>query len=430
MKSYHISCILISVGISSSAFSQNSALPAVDGVAAVVGDEIVLKSDVSQIVLMTAIQRGIDPARNQSALEALQNNTVQNLVDQKVVLKMAEIDSVTVSEKDVNKALDNQIELFISQAGGEGRAEEMLGQSIRSFRREFWYEMQERLITEVYQQQLISRVSVNRDDVESFFNTYQDSIPVFPTRLKMRHLLVNIKPGDASRKASLDIISNIRDRILSGELFEDLAKTYSHDPGSAQQGGSLGFVRRGALVKEFESVAFTLDPGVISQPVESPFGFHIIESLEKRGDKIHVRHILVSPQLSEDDENRAYRLANTLKDSSTTLDQFKQLVGRHSADDNTIDTDGDLGWVDPYNYPIKEFGLVAGQLEINKINGPLKTEYGFHLIWVEGVRPGGKPSLDRHWTEIESLSLNHKRMEWYSEWIKKARSKFYISISN
>lgn len=430
MKLFQRSSTCVALVFYSFLFSQDSPKPAIDGIAAVIGENIILRSDVSQIVLMTAVQRGMDPVRDQESILALQNYTIQSLIDQKVVLSMAELDSVTVSEKDVNNALDQQIEMFVSQAGGEDRAEKMLGQSIRSFRREFWYEMQEKLITEIYQRQLISKVTVNRGDVITFFDTFQDSIPPFPTRLKMRHLLIKIKPGEVSRQKSLQLISELRNQILAGESFESLAKSYSHDPGSAQHGGSLGFVRRGALVKEFESVAFTLEPGIISQPIETPFGFHLIETLEKRGDKIHVRHILISPQLTEEDENRAYHFANTLKDSSSSLEFFKELIVRHSEDDNTKSFGGDLGWVDLNNYAIKEFKLVADQLEVNKINGPVKTEYGFHLLWVEGLRPGGKPSLERHWMELESLSLNHKRMRWYSDWLSNARSKFYISRLN
>ena len=167
-------------------YGQNQDMP-IDGIAAIVGENIILKSDVSQVVGMTALQRGLDVSKDRAVLEKLQGDVLGSLIDQKVILEMAKLDSIEVAEKDVERALEQQIETFIMRAGTEKMAETMLGQSLNDFRREYWYDMRDRLITEQYQQQLIMSVNINRENVVNFFTSYKDSLPTFPVTMKIRH---------------------------------------------------------------------------------------------------------------------------------------------------------------------------------------------------------------------------------------------------
>ena len=401
----------------------------IDGVAAIVGENIILKSDVSQVVGMTALQQGLDVSKDVDVLMKLQEGVLSSLIDQKVILEMAKLDSIEIADKDVENALDQQVENFILRAGSEDVAETMLGQSLSDFRREFWYDMRDRLITEQYQQQLIMSVNINRDGVFSFYEEYKDSLPDFPIKMKIRHLLTRIKAGEESKKNALFEIKQIRDRILNGELFSDLAKAFSDDPGSKNNGGSLGYIRRNQMVKEFETKAYTQEINSISDPVETVFGYHILETTEKSGEKIKVRHILISPEVTEKDESLAYKYALSLRDSSTNLNKFKKLVFEKSEDDQTQKIGGDLGWITPNNSPIPEISEVLGLLEVGECSRPVKTSFGYHLLWLEEVRPGGKPSLDLHWTEIEEIALNHKRMIFFKDLVSEARNKFFVNIS-
>jgi len=401
----------------------------IDGVAAIVGENIILKSDVSQVVGMTALQQGLDVSKDVDVLMKLQEGVLSSLIDQKVILEMAKLDSIEIADKDVENALDQQVENFILRAGSEDVAETMLGQSLSDFRREFWYDMRDRLITEQYQQQLIMSVNINRDGVFNFYEEYKDSLPDFPIKMKIRHLLTRIKAGEESKKNALFEIKQIRDRILNGELFSDLAKAFSDDPGSKNNGGSLGYIRRNQMVKEFETKAYTQEINSISDPVETVFGYHILETTEKSGEKIKVRHILISPEVTEKDESLAYKYALSLRDSSTNLNKFKKLVFEKSEDDQTQKIGGDLGWITPNNSPIPEISEVLGLLEVGECSRPVKTSFGYHLLWLEEVRPGGKPSLDLHWTEIEEIALNHKRMIFFKDLVSEARNKFFVNIS-
>ncbi|MFQ6614689.1 MAG: peptidylprolyl isomerase [Fidelibacterota bacterium] len=403
----------------------------IEGIAAVVGDNVILKSDVSQLSSMTAMQQKIDPNREPEKYRRLQEEVLQSLIDQKIMLEMAKLDSVEVEDKEVDSALDQQIQNIIAQAGSEERAEEMMGQSLKSFRREFWQDMHDRLVTGRYQQQLMDDIKVTRQEVIQFFETYKDSLPPFPTEVKLRHILIPIKPSQSSRARALSLLDSLRAEILiQGQSFEDLARKFSQDPGTRDRGGDLGFVRRGTLVPEFESVAFTLPIGEISEPVETLFGYHLIQTREIKGDRIHVRHILIQPKITDEDDSRTYEEARLIADSIKTLDTFKEFAQRYSSDEQTSGIGGDLGWVDPNNFSIPELAQVVPYLEKGKCSLPVKTDFGYHLLWLEDVRPGGKPDLVIHWAQIEEMALNRKKMDWFQSWIKSARERFSIVLAN
>ena len=402
---------------------------AVDGVAAVVGENIILKSDVSQVVGMTALQRGLDITKDADLLLKLQDGVLSSLIDQKVILEMAKLDSIEIDDKDVESALDQQIDGFIMRAGTEEVAETMLGQSLSDFRREFWYDMRDRLITEQYQQQLIMSVNINRSGVIGFYDEYKDSLPEFPIKMKIRHLLVRIKAGEESKKAALSEINYLREKIINGDSFSSVAMDFSDDPGSRSSGGSLGFIKRNQMVKEFETIAYTQELNSLSKPIETTFGYHILETTERSGEKIKVRHILISPEITEEDESLAYRYALSLRDSSKNLGRFKSLVINKSEDEQTKKIGGDLGWITPNSSPIPEISEVLGLLEVGECSRPVKSSFGYHLLWLEEVKPGGRASLDLHWTEIEEIALNHKRMIFFKEWVVEARNNFYIGIN-
>ena len=319
--------------------------------------------------------------------------------------------------------------MLVSQSGGEKRAVEVLGQSLSDFRREFWFDMRDRLITEKYQQQMINSVKVTRSDVINFYSVYKDSLPLIPTKVKTRHLLIPILPSEEAKSKSLLFLNNIKKEILSGSLFEELAKKHSEDPGSRNNGGSIGWVTRGSLVKGFETAAFTAKINKVVGPIETEFGYHLIETLEKKGEKIRVRHILSVPEKNIDDNKRAFNFAKSLKrDSIKTLSDFKLMVKRHTYDEKTKNVGGDLGWIDPNNYTIPEIGQSLGFVGIDTCSAPINSSYGFHLLWFEGIKEGGKPNLLNHWSDIEFMALNKKQMDWYSEWIEDIKEKFFIKI--
>ena len=405
--------------------------PVIDGVAVVVADNIILKSELAQIVNLTAMQQNINPNQNLELYQRLQSQVLQSLIDQKVILELAERDTnIIVKDKEVDSALEVQVSNILSQAGSEENAEQMLGESLRDFKREYWFDIRERLYSDKFQQLKLQGVTVNRIDVENFYSTYKDSLPFLPTKIKLRHLLLNLKPGEKSITNTIVLLDSLRNEISKGADFSELAQVYSQDPGSKNRGGDLGFTRRGTLVSEFEEIAFTLGINEISDPVKTAFGYHIIQPLEKQGDKVRVRHILITPPVSENDEQIVYDYATTIKDSIKTIDDFIALAERYSVDNQTNNSGGDLGWINPNDFALPEIGQVLQYLELNECSQPVKTSLGYHLLWLEDAKEGGYPNLEKNWIDIEMMALNKKKMDWYQGFIQNAREKFYISIKN
>ena len=403
----------------------------IDGVAAIVEDNIILKSDLNQMVNMMAIQQKINPNQDFEKYNKLRGVVLGSMVDQKILLEMAEEDTtIEVTEKEVDQSLSQQVENIIMQAGGKKEAEKMLSQSIKSFRSEFWFDMKDKIVSEKFQQKMLSKIKISKKDVISFFELYSDSLPLFPTEAKVRHLLIKPEPSNEIKKDCFNILKKIKARIGEGESFETLAKEFSMDPGSKNTGGNLGWVKRGSLLKNFEEKTFTIKTNTVSEPIETEVGFHILEVFERKGDRARVRHILIMPQITKEDEKRAFNFATTLKDSCLTLDSFKKYTKKYSKDLQTSGLGGDLGWITPNKYPIKEIGQAISLINKEECSPPINTSYGFHLLWLEKLKTGGKATLEDHWSKIEMMALNNKKMIWYENWINKVKKKFYIKINH
>ena len=401
----------------------------IDGVAAVVENKIILKSDLNQMVNMLAIQNKINPNENYETYLKLQKEVLASMIDQKILLKLAEQDTtIIVKDKEVEQSLNQQVDNLIYQAGGKKEAEKVLGQTIKSFRSEFWFDMRDKMVSERFQQKKLNNITTNKKDVENFYNTYKDSLPFFPLEAKIRHILLKPQPSDSIKKETEKLLYKLKNEILSGSVFKEVAKKYSMDPGSKNNGGNIGWVKRGSLLKNFETVAFTIKLNTLSDPVETEMGYHLLETLDKKGDKVKVRHILIMPEITKKDEEKTYNFGLFLKDSSKTLLDFKNLAKTYSKDEQTSNLGGNLGWIVPDTYPIKEIGKVISYLKVNECSPPINSTFGVHLLWIEKIKKGGKPSLTDHYSKIEIMALNNKKMNWYNNWIKNKKRGFYINI--
>ena len=405
-------------------FSQQNVL--LDKVAAVVDDKIVLLSDVVLAANALAAQESINPSVSPKKYNDLLLKASESMIEQLVIIKMAEVDSVTVLEKDVEKALERQIDNIISQSGGKEAAEQVLGKKISDFKRSYRDDMEGKLVAEKYTNQLTMDIKITRPEVESFFSIYKDSIPSFPTEHKVRHILFEIKPSDKSIEETKNIALSIIQEIKNGMTFENAAKKYSEDPGSKESGGYLGIVSRGTFVKEFEKAAFTLELNKISEPVQTTFGFHIIEVLERSGEKVGVRHILIKTKTTDEDKEKTYQKSLVTYQKIKTKNNFITSALDYSNDESTKENGGYLGWIDAEYYQVKELASVIKNIESNVCSAPILTNFGYHLLWIDEIKEGGPPNLQSNWTELEGMALNKKKSDWYSNWITEIKTKVYI----
>ena len=397
-----------------------------DRVASVVENKIVLMSDVVLAANAVAAQQQINPNTNPLAYQKILESSRESMIEQLLIIEMAEQDSVEILDKDVDKALNQQIDNIIAQTGSKELAEEALGKKISDFKRSYRDDMRGKLLAEKYTSSLTTSINVSRGDVIDFFNTYKDSIPSFPTLYKTHHILLEIKPSEESNKKSFKEAMDIRNKIINGLSFDEAAKLYSADPGSKDQGGNLGYVPRGTFVKEFDRVVFTIEKNVLTEPIKTKYGHHLIEVLERTGEKVLARHILIRTKTTDLDKKNTYDAINNIKNNITSFDDFYQAAADFS-DDKTSNTNGGfLGMIDLEYYQVPELKKEISNIEIQTISNPIETDFGYHLIWVDEIKEGGIPSLKSNWLDLEEMALNKKKSDWYQSWIEKIKSQFYI----
>ncbi|RKY93008.1 parvulin peptidyl-prolyl isomerase [candidate division KSB1 bacterium] len=401
-----------------------------DGIAAIVGDEIILESEVAQYAATLALQMKLDIQNEPQKFNELQKNSLQNLIVQKILLTKAREDTIVVEDSQVEQVLEQQINQWIQQIGSERKVEEYFGSSMNKIKRRVRKEIREHLMVEKLQQQKLQEVKITRQEVEQFYQTNRDSLPELKESVEISHILLQVTPGAESKQQAREKIAGILERLRSGEDFAELARQYSEDPGSAAKGGELGFIQRGDFVKDFEEKAFALQPGQISDIVETQFGFHIIQMLERRGEKINVRHILIRTRPTKADEERTLKLLLAIRDSCLAGADFAEMAKRYSNDETTADKGGYLGWFEVEKLQLPEFKSVVKELKIGEISQPFRTRFGYHIVKLLNRREGGKLSLQRDWEQIEQWALMDKRSRAMQKWVEELKKNLYIEIKN
>jgi len=416
--------IMLVLFISGNLFSQTP----LDKIIAIVDDNIILKSELEQFSYSTALQMGIDVQKEPAKFQRLMKQTLENLIIQKVLLVKAKEDSVEVSDKQIDAVLDQQIQGMVQQLGSEQKVEEYFGTTIREIRRDFRDEVKERLLVQRLREQKAHEIQISRREVERFYNTFRDSLPQVNESVKLRHILVDIEPSEAAMAEARKKADALLARLKKGEDFGELARKYSEGP-SAPKGGELGLMSRGDLVKEFEEVAFNLNPGEISGIVRTQFGLHIIQLKKKVGEKIDVRHILLRVDTSPDDAVATVERLNKLRQQIEAGEiSFADAAKKYSKDKSTAEKGGELGWFDVDQFEIKAFKQAVVGLKEGEISDPLKTKFGYHLILLEDRKKARKLNIKDDWEQIEQWALDLKQRKEFEKWVEKIKKDVYIQI--
>lgn len=416
---------IISLLFSAAAYPQQLA----EGIVAVIGKEIVLKSEVDYYVRSYAVQNKINLARDQEKVNALKKQILDKMVEQKVLLTKADQDTIKVDEQEVEQRVEQHVNYLISQVGSEEKLEEVFQNPIKKIRRNLIKETEERMKIDMLRRTQFASVKVSRREVEKFYKSYKDSIPKYEETVEISHILKEVRAGEDSRNSALEQIRNIAQQIKNGADFKELARQYSQDPASAKRGGELGFTKRGDFVKEFEEVAFSLNENEISDIVESQFGFHIIQLIEKRGEKINTRHILIQVQPTDQDDKRAIEELTGLRQRIIDGESFSDLAVQYSDDENVQKDKGFLGKFETRNLSIPAFAKIIDLLEPGDISMPFKTEFGYHIVKLNSRTDAREMSLTSDWERIQEMALNFKIENEYSRWIIKLKEDIPIQIN-
>jgi len=404
---------------------------ALDRVVAVVDDQIILQSELLQYAYSLAVQLNIDPRRQPEKFNELRNGALESLIAQKVILTKAKEDSVTVEQRQVDQYLDERLKGMVEQLGSEEKVEEYFGQPLRKVKRTLRENIEEGLLVRTLREKKFREIKISRREVEDFFVAMKDSMPGVKAAVHLRHILLNITAGEAAVKVAQAKIDTLLKRVRSGEDFEKLARLYSEDPGSAAKGGELGLIQRGDFVKEFEETAFGLQPNEISGVVRTQFGFHIIQLIERRGEKVNARHILIRLATSANDEKETSAFGTRLReDILAGKISFEDAAKKYSTDQTTNEKGGDLGWFEADQLQVPAFREAARTLQPGEISPPLKTQYGFHLVRLEERRDPRQFTLADDWQQIHEMAMNAKGEKEFQNWVNGLKKQMYIRVAS
>lgn len=402
------------------AFAQQS----LDRIIAVVDREVITESDLNFTVQQLAVQNRLDPTSKE-----LRDRVLDGMINDKLVLAQAIEDSVIVTDEEVTERLEQQISRMMYQVGGQQKLEEAYGMTVNRMKRDFQFRelIRKQMLVQKIQQQRQSQLSVSRREVEEFYATYKDSIPQVPMEFELSHIYMEPKPDSTVLRALVAKVQKIIDSIKAGGDFAAFAKRYSSD-GSADQGGDLGFARRGSFVKEFEEVAFTLGVNEISKPVKTQFGYHIIQLVERRGDAVRTRHILFPLQMSQANDDSAVAQLGRIRTAALNGENFGVLARKYSEDNDTKDIGGDLGRVaaDQLDPAFADFvkSAKAGDIsEPRKLT--VQSKYGYHIIYVRSITKEHAINLTDDYKRLEQLALQFKLSTTYEHWVDELRKTIY-----
>ncbi len=411
----------------------------IDEVVAVVGKNVILYSDIQTQYIQYRMQGGIS-----GTADEVRCSILENMLYQKLLLDQADLDSVEVTEKQVDAEMERRLAYFIQQIGSKEKLEEYYKKSMADIREEMKEVITEQMMTDQVQRELTANVMITPSQVRKWFRSLpKDSIPMVEPEVSIGQIVRQPEIDMAQKIAIKEKLRALRKRILDGETFSTLAILYSEDPGSAKKGGELGLYGRGELYPEFEAVAFQLEPGEISEIVETKAGFHILQLIERRGEYVNVRHILLRPKVSPIELARAAQfldsVAQLIKSDSMT---FEQAVRRFSDDPGRINggmimnpmTGTNRFTYEELNTDPKLF-FVVDKLDVGELSQPVSFQTeddteAYRLLYLQSRSQAHRANLDDDYNKIQDWALEAKKAKHISEWVQGKAEKTFVRISS
>ncbi|PKQ65447.1 peptidylprolyl isomerase [Labilibaculum filiforme] len=431
-KKFNTLLALILIGV----FSANAQDNMVDKVIAVVGNQVVLKSDVENRFLSLQAQGYT------SGSVDLKTEIFEDLLIQQLMIAQAQVDSIEVTDQEVEEQLERKMEMYIQRIGSKEKLEQYFNKSILDMKNDLRDDTRDERIKEKMQAEITKNIHITPAEVREFYNSIPaDSLPTIPGELQIQQLVKYPQVSDDEKDRIRTKLREYRERVANGDSFATLAVLYSEDPGSAQKGGELGYTPRSSLVTEFANVAFNLKTDKVSKIVETEFGFHIIQLIDRKGERINVRHILLKPQIEEEKRIAATTKLDSISDliREDKMD-FAQAAFYFSDDKDTRNNGGLL--VNPYTGASKfekdnlppAVSKAINELKINEISSPFLDITGgkeaYKVIRIKSETKAHKANLADDWSIFENMLTGEKQQKILNKWILEKQDKTYVHVDD
>lgn len=413
----------------------------VDKTVAVIGGETILLSDVEAEVQQMSMG-------GSSSDKDMRCQVLEGMLDAKLFLMQARVDSLSVNQDMVSASLTQRIDYFRTRMGGDEEMEKYFNKPLYKLRQEWMKALEDQSLIEQERGQIASAISeVTPYDVKEYMDaTDPEDLPVVPVKYQMSQICIYPDRAKAAMAVKEKLLS-LRERIMNGEKFSTLARIYSEDPGSARRGGELGLASKSIFWPAFSDAAMALRPGTISQIVETPDGFHIIEVIEKKGDMFNARHILLKPQYTAEDREKAFHTLDSLKTQIEAGEITFEMAARFFSEDPATRTNGgqmsdpstgssyfEIDQMKPADYAaVKDLkvGEISQPVESLDNEGYLQERSGnlvYKILRVDKIIPAHTATFENDYTEILDKVQMNKQLAAIDEFINKKAKETYIVI--
>ena len=428
-----VACIAFSAAASAQKY--NGGL--VDKTVAVVGNEVIMISDIEEEVKMQAMGGYMSDKTGRCEM-------LEQMMVAKLFLMQARVDSLEVNNDMVESNLSDRMDRVMSYYGGTEGVEKEFGKSVYKLRQEWKQMLEEQTLTQQMQQEVAKKVpELTPYDVEQYIASVdKEDLPMVPIKYQLRQICI-YPDREAANLAVKERLLAIRERIINGEKFSTLARIYSQDQGSARKGGELGMASTSIFWPAFSDAAMSLKPGVVSQIVETPDGFHIIEVIEKKGDMFNARHILLKPEYTSDDMEKGFHMLDSLKTELENEAVTFELAARFYSEDPATRTNGGQ-MADPYTgssyFEIDQLKpqdyAAIKDLKEGEISEPFASldnegrdgNLVYKIIKVDKILPAHPASFTNDYTLLHEQATQKKQMEAIDEFIDSKIHTTYIII--
>ena len=410
------------------AASAQGELQVIDGIAAIVGDEVILESEVDEEFYIYQMRTGAEISSEQAS--EIRSGILREMVDEMLLVAKARRDSIAVEEDELESEIDRRVDELRERHGSEEALEEALSQegvTLDELKDLYRGDIERRLLAEkVVREEVHAHIDVTWGEVGEYYEQHKDEVARMPEAFRLAGILVTPAPSELAKEQALELMSAARAELEAGTPFEDVAREYSQDA-SASRGGDLGVVRRGTMVPEFEEALFSLGAGEVSGVVPSRFGFHIIKVDEAEGDALRARHILARVAPGPEDDERAMALAESVRQLAIDGADFGSLAAQYSDDETTRDTGGVLGW-----FRVGEMApsieAAVRQVDAGGIAPVVEGEGGYYVIKVLEHEEERVASLDEVREELRDYIYGMRAEEAYNDLMSRLYDEIYVEM--